>query len=176
MLFSPPRDASWIEILPDGHQGTIRTLEAMRFLCRKDYKSPFVEACVWGIQEFGRQRGWSDVDALFFFARDSIRYVEDPPGLEKVADFERTTQSLAGDCDDKCVWLATALLSIDVPVRFVIQSYGRTWDHVYLEYYDWSRLGWVALDPTADGHTGFTGRPGWRQPLASSGYEMRFDV
>lgn len=56
MLFSPPPDASWIEPLPDGHQGTIRTLEAMRFLCRKDYLSPFVTACVWGIQDFGSQR------------------------------------------------------------------------------------------------------------------------
>ena len=176
MLFVPPPDSSWVEVLPDGHQGTIRTLEAMRYLCRKDYLSCVIQHCVWGTITEGRQRGWSDVDALFFFARDRIRYVEEPPGVEKVADFERTTQSLSGVCDDKAVWLATALLAINTPVRFVIQSYGRTWDHVYLEFYDWGRLGWVALDPTADGHTGFTGEPGWRQPLAPGGYEMRFDV
>lgn len=151
----------------------MRTLETMRYLVRKDYSSDFVRACVWEILRASRR---DRVEALFFFARDCIRYVEDPPQVEKVADFQRTIEMGYGDCDDKVVWLATALLSIGVSVRFVVQSYGETWDHVYLEFYDWSRLGWVALDPTADGHTGIVGDVGWRQPLPVSGYEMRFDV
>jgi hypothetical protein len=173
MWFAPPQNSSWIEPLPDGHQGTMRTLETMRYLCRKDYQSSFIRAYVWRLI---RAPGHDPVPTLFFYARDRILYVEDPPQVEKVADFQRTTELGYGDCDDKVVWLATALLSIDVSVRFVVQSYGETWDHVYLEFYDWARLGWVALDPTADGHTGVVGDVGWSQPLPAGGYEMRFDV
>lgn len=173
MWFAPPFNASWIEPLPDGHQGTMRTLETMRYLCRKDYQSPFIRSYVWDLLA---SRHHDCVSTLFFYARDRIRYVEDPPQMEKVSDFQRTTESGQGDCDDKVVWLATALLSIDVSVRFVVQSYGETWDHVYLDFYDWARWKWVALDPTADGHTGIVAAVGWRQPLPASGYEMRFDV
>lgn len=155
----------------------MRTLEAMRYLVRKDQYSLFVHGIVFSLLAEARQQGIDNsVAALFFYARDQITYVEDPPGLERVADFQRTMESGEGDCDDKVVWLATALINIGVPVRFVVQSYGRTWDHVYCEYYEWALWKWVALDPTADGHTGVIAGIGWRQSLAPAGYEMTFSV
>lgn len=177
MLFSPPINSSWVEILPDGHQGTWRTLDAMRYLVRKDVGSGFVTSCVSSILEMARQQGIYDpVAALFLYARDCIRFQEDPPGIEKISDFERTTQAGAGDCDDKSIWLATALLSLDVPVRFVVQSYGQQWDHVFIEFYSWAAWSWIALDPTADGHTGVIAGIGWRQPLNPVGYEMTYSI
>ena len=177
MLFSPPVNSSWVEILPDGHQGTWRTLEAMRYLVRKDSGSQSVRLCVWSILESARRQGIDNpVAALFFYARDQIRFVDDPPGVEKVSDFERTTRAGIGDCDDKSVWLATALLTLGIPARFVVQSYGQTWDHVYVEFYDWASWGWTALDPTADGHTGLIAGIGWRQPLNPNGYESTFSI
>src|SRR5947209_181166 len=119
MWFAPPPDSSWIEPLAEGHQGTMRTLETMRYLCRKDYQSSFVRSYVWRVLRASRR---DHVSTLFFYARDRIRYVEDPPDVEKVSDFQRTTEQGYGDCDDKVVWLATALLSIDVSARFVVQS------------------------------------------------------
>lgn len=175
MLFGPPADSSWIELLPDGHQGTWRTLETMRYLVRKDAAGNWVHGFLQ--QHLTGAQSAHPVESLFLFARDRIRYVEDPPGLEQVSDFQRTTEAGQGDCDDKAVWLAAALLSLNIPVRFVVQSYGETWDHVYLEFYDWAQLHWVALDPTADGHGGTpVAGIGWRQPLPIGGYEMRFDV
>lgn len=177
MLFSPPVNSSWVEILPEGHQGTWRTLEAMRYLVRKDVNSVFVQRCVSTILESARQQGLNDpVAALFFYARDCIYFIADPPGLEKVSDFERTTRAGFGDCDDKSVWLATALLSIGVPARFIVQSYGQVWDHVYVEYWSWSAWAWIALDPTADGHTGLIAGIGWRQPLNPNGYETFYSI
>ncbi len=176
MLFGPPPDASWVELLPDGHQGTWRTLEAMRYLVRKDYRSSYVRQKTRRLLLSMPQQGGNPVEALFLFARDRIRFREDPPGVERVADFRRTTEAGYGDCDDKVVWLATALLSLGISARFVVQSYGEQWDHVYLEYFDWSRFSWVALDPSADGHTGIWGPPGWRQSLGPAGYEMRFAI
>lgn len=174
MLFGPPFNASWIEPLPDGHQGTMRTLEAMRYLVRKDYRSEFtcrIVECV--LTASGSS---STALALFLYARDRIRYQDDPPGIERIADFRVTTCLGYGDCDDKVVWLATALLAKGISVRFVVQSLGEEWNHVYLEFYDWAQWGWVALDATADGHTGLTGEIGWRQPLPLDGYEMRYEV
>lgn len=165
----------WREWLADGHAGTLRTLEVMRWLVRKDSHSPTVRQATALLIE--QQPQISPVAALFLFARDQIRYVNDPPGWEKVSDFDHTMQSREGDCDDKVVWLATALLSLDIPVRFVVQSYdGGDWDHVYLEFYDWSTLQWVPLDPTADGHTGIIADIGWRQPLPRKGREMTYEV
>lgn len=172
-------DLSWVEPLPDGHQGTLRTLEAMRWLVRKDARSTFVRQSVHSLLNSCEVRGrdTAPVDALFLFARDGIRYVVDPPGLERVASFQVTTELGYGDCDDKVTWLATALLSQGEAIRFRVQSYdGAQWDHVYLEFYDWSKWQWVALDPTADGHTGIVADIGWRQPLPLGGAEMVYEV
>ena len=171
----PVSNLSWIEPLADGHAGTLRTLQVMRWLVRKDFELLPVTAEIHHLLQ--RQPTTSPVVALFAFARDQIRYVPDPPDCEKVSDFEHTTASREGDCDDKVVWLATALLCLGVPVRFVVQSYaGDTWDHVYLEFYDWAKWRWVALDPTADGHTGIVAEIGWRQPLPATGREMVYEV
>lgn len=168
-------ELSWIEPLADGHAGTLRTLEVMRWLVRKDSKFSSVNAKIQNLLK--RQPTTSPVVALFLFARDQIRYVPDPPDCEQVSDFEHTTASREGDCDDKVVWLATALLAVGVPVRFVVQSYGGgSWDHVYLEFYDWKAWRWTALDPTADGHTGLVADIGWRQPLPQRGREMVYEV
>jgi len=166
----------WIELLPSGHQGTIRTLETMRWLARKDYDLPSVRHSTQYLLE--RQSGQNPIAVLFEFARDSIHYVPDPPNMEKVSDFAHTYESREGDCDDKITWLATALLSLGVPVRFVIQSQsGTDWDHVYLEFYDWGHWRWIALDPTADGHGNTPiASIGWQNPLPPQGKEMTFEV
>lgn len=168
------------ESLPDGHQGTIRTLEFMRWLARRDYNSPVVSVCINDLLQ--GSPGPAPVETLFLFARDCIKFKEDsgPNGeddIERIADFQRTTERLWGDCDDKCVWLATALLNQGVACRFRVQSYtGETWDHVYLDFWSWDRWRWVALDPTADGHSGLIALVGWRQPIPINGEEMIFPV
>lgn len=184
---------TWIEPLADGHAGTLRTLEVMRWLARKDSRSASVRKETTKLRE--QRPDLDPVVALFLFARDQIRYVSDEEftwllfryldiepfretsSLEVVAGFEHVLALRAGDCDDKTTFLATALLSIGIPVRFVVQSYqGITWDHVYLEFYDWQAWGWTPLDPTADGHTGLIAEPGWRQPLPPRGREMTYEV
>lgn len=170
-----PDGLNWQETLADGHAGTLRTLETMKFLVRKDYNREDTRKTVNAItQAAPLQR---PVESLFLFARDQIRYVPDPPNLEKISQFNVTTQTKEGDCDDKVIWLATGLLSLNVPVRFVVQSYGGgTWDHVYLEFWDWPAWEWVSADPTADGHTGLIAPLGWRQPLPTEGREMIYEV
>ena len=126
---------SWIEPLASGHAGTLRTLQVMVWLVRKDYRSPSVVNTVRFVLAAAPRQ--SIVESLFLFARDQIHYEPDPPNCERVSDFDHTTESRQGDCDDKVVWLATALLCCGLSVRLVVQSYaGNSWDHVYLEFYD----------------------------------------
>lgn len=173
MPYNP--NLTWREPLADGHAGTLRTLQVMRWLVRKDSSQQLTSQILQNL--IPATLPGQCVESLFLFARDGLRYVPDPANLEKVSDFFHTTASRQGDCDDKVVWLGTALLAVDVPVRFVVQSYGGgSWDHVYLEFYDWSTWRWVALDPTADGHTGVWATVGWRQPLPASGREMVYEV
>jgi hypothetical protein len=168
------------EPLPDGHAGTIRTLELMRFLCRRDFNSPFVSLFVGNLLQGSPGRGVAET--LFLFARDGIGFREDAgpnreENIERLADFQRTSELGYGDCDDKVIWLCTGLLNQGISCRFRIQSYtSETWDHVYCDYWDWGRWHWRGLDPTADGHSGIVAQAGWRQPLPASGMEMIFPV
>lgn len=177
---SPSLLPSWIELLPPDHAGTLRTLQLMRWFCRRDSTASFVETNTKRLLE--SRPASSPVETLFLFARDRIRFREDagPNGeedMERIADFQRTTELGWGDCDDKCVWLGTGLLSQGISCRFRVQSYfGTTWDHVYLEFWSWERWTWQALDPTADGHTGIVAEIGWRQKLPITGREMIYPI
>lgn len=170
---------------PSGHLGTYFTLQAMQALARKDYRDPAVLAVIRKIINPTGGETLTEREAvkrLFQYSRDCIIYTPDPPDIELVQDFLRSTKSGKGDCDDKATWLATALLSIGLPARFGVQSFmggawAAGWDHVYVEYYDYSRWRWIALDPTADGHEGTPiAAPGWRNPVMSGGYEFFFQV
>lgn len=175
-------DQQWIEKLADGHAGTLRTLDVMAWLCRKDAGSPFVHSFIHSIltSDSTFQPGsvpQDPAETVFLWARDRIKFRDDPVNLERVADFQRTVECGYGDCDDKCVWLATGLLSLDIPVRFRVQSYtGQTWDHVFVEFWDSKRWAWVALDPTADGHSGILASAGWRQQIPLEGRELIYPI
>jgi transglutaminase-like putative cysteine protease len=96
-----------------------------------------------------RQKDWvGEVNSLFRWVRDHIRYVRDINGVETLQTPVVTMEVAAGDCDDKSTLLATLLESIGHPTRFVAAGYqapGR-YSHVYVE----TKLGsrWVPLDAT----------------------------
>ena len=85
---------------------------------------------------------------------------------DSVQDARYTMARGRGDCDDKCVLLATLLASIGIRSRFVVVTYNaRYWQHVYLAVQLPSRLRlvdpatgkvkadqneWVFFDPTPE--------------------------
>lgn len=109
---------------------TVRMLavELTKTLAQKDYKG--------------------EVKYLTEFVRDRIRYIRDIYQVEYLQTPYATLKARSGDCDDKSVLLASLLLSIGHPTRFVAcdSSGNGVFNHVYVE----TKLGrvWVPLETT----------------------------
>lgn len=92
-----------------------------------------------------------EISQLFEFVRDQVRYQEDAPDTERIADAWRTLEHMAGDCGDKSILLATLLGSLGHRTQFIVQSWDGDlsdgYDHVHLELVDGPLAG-VELDPT----------------------------
>ena len=99
-----------------------------------------------------------EVEALFNFVRNNIRYVRDIHQVETVATPVKTLEYSAGDCDDMVVLLSALLEAIGYETRFVAMGLQPGhFQHVFLE----ARLPsgeWMALDPTEPV------KAGWRPP------------
>ena len=75
-----------------------------------------------------------EVDALYYFVQNNIRYVRDVNGIETVQTPIKTLELRSGDCDDKSTLLAALLQSIGFDTRFHAMGFRRnTINHVLLE-------------------------------------------
>jgi transglutaminase-like putative cysteine protease len=154
--------------LPAGHAGTGRTLQLMRQLAREGAATLTVKQAAVAIVRAAGVAGHDfagEMDALFRFVRDRIRYAKDPVGIEDLQSPRFTLENRTGDCDDKATLLASLLLAIGHPadVRFrVIGTHplSEQFSHVYVVVNANGRR--IALDPTR------TGTPlGWEYPRPS---------
>jgi transglutaminase-like putative cysteine protease len=143
--------------LPDGAQGTRKTLQLMSALVRQ-YKKP--GTLTWQsahdlVREVPPKNWPAEVQALHEYVRDHIRYTRDTHGVETVQTPDATLDIGMGDCDDKATLLAAQLGAIGHPSRFV--AIGRQpgkYSHVFVQ----TLLGtqWVSLDPTMNVPAGWT--------------------
>lgn len=84
---------------------------------------------------------------LHAYVRDSVRYVQDPNGVELVQEPQKTLELQAGDCDDKATLLAALLEAIGHPTRFcIVGTEPGVFSHVYVE----TKIGpeWIAAETT----------------------------
>lgn len=97
----------------------------------------------------------SEVEAVFNWVRDHIRYLKDVNMVETLTTPDRTLQLGYGDCDDQVVLLASMLESIGYPTRLVITGYGDpgVYEHVYLQALVQNH--WIDMDPTEQIPLGF---------------------
>lgn len=143
--------------LEDGEQGTRETLSKMVKLVRL-YRQPMTRA--WQaahdlVRDLPQKAFSAEVNALFVFVRDHIRYVHDTHGIETVQTADATLDIGQGDCDDKSVLLATLLQSIGYAVRFVaVGRIPNTYQHVFVQVLRGSQ--WVSLDATEPVPVGWT--------------------
>ncbi|MBU2561130.1 MAG: transglutaminase-like domain-containing protein [Nanoarchaeota archaeon] len=89
--------------------------------------------------------------AIFYFVRDNLHYVGDPPNNYLESPFE-TLYSGGADCDGLAILLANLEMAVGIPIRFAFIP-----DHVYVQvkiddapkkYKE--EDGWISLDPTCN--------------------------
>ena len=162
-MFLAPEIPATYERRPmmDGEAGIFETLALMRRMVNEFKTHPDMRQAALNVTFMTpAQNDCAEVEALFNFVRDCIRYTKDVYQVETLATPDKTMAMRVGDCDDMTVLLATLLESIGYATRFVIEGYqdGMGWEHVYLEaclYGDW-----VPLDATEQVAMG------WKPPEA----------
>ena len=87
-----------------------------------------------------RQKDFNgEASRLFEYVRDQIRYVRDIADVETLHHAETILAQGAGDCDDKCILLASLLLSIGfeflefVAVAFEPNEFSHVWLRAWVD-------------------------------------------
>lgn len=123
------------ETLPEGDDGTARTVAYMGALAHEGAQSPEVRELLGPTP-----RGWWLIHCRIRDLLRRIRFEYDPPGLELVLHPTRMARDLAagvasGDCDCIATLGAALCLAAGLPVRFVTVAPHPAADftHVYAE-------------------------------------------
>jgi len=120
----------------------------MRQLVNAGKKSPVVRQLAVSLTKGLIQKDWdSEVNTLYKFVRDRIRYVRDINGVETLHTPEKILENAAGDCDDKSILLASLLESLGYRTRLVAVGFRKnSFSHVYPEVLH--NNNWVSLETT----------------------------
>ena len=115
----------------------------------QEYKTnPTILKLARGLTRWLPQKDYAaEIDALFLFVQNNIRYVRDINGVETIQTPVKTLELGSGDCDDKTTLLAALLESIGFETRFHAMGFRKnSVSHVLLE----ARLDqqWVPLETT----------------------------
>lgn len=121
----------------------------MRRIIRESATDPTVYGLARHIVSGQPEKSWSaEVNALFYFVRDNIRYTLDPYECEGLQIPTQTLKLGTGDCDDKVMLLGSLLRSIGHPVKLVAVQVDNSphYSHVFLQ----TRVGaaWLGLETT----------------------------
>ena len=119
--------------------------------------------CIVGVVPGKHYR--SEIDRIFIWVRDHVRYTRDVRGVETVQTPEKTLDYKQGDCDDQVTLLAALLESIGIRTRFKAVGFRPGhFQHVYLQAFDDEKPPgqWIGLDPTEQVQIG------WEPPNPAS--------
>lgn len=148
LLNRPEKLSTNLQSIPNGAAGVRATLNIMRQLVRENKTNIRIRSLALSLVKHNQQKDWvGEVNDLYTFVRDRIRYVKDIDGVETVHSPEQVLNFGQGDCDDKSILLATLLATIGHPSRFVaIGLRPRTFQHVFVE----TKIGnkWIPLETT----------------------------
>lgn len=87
------------------------------------------------------------IGAIHRFVQGQIRYQLDPVDVELLQSPDKTLERMAGDCDDQAVLVASLLMAIGIPARFVAIGFEpNVYEHVYAEAKCGTR--WISIETT----------------------------
>lgn len=133
----------------DGWGGTLDTISTMRRLAREGSRSAQVRGTAARVVHLQPAKDeLHEVNAVFEYVRDHIRYTRDPVYFESIATPDQVLSLGYGDCDDKSTLLAAMLESVGYATRFIVAGYRQAGvpEHVYLQALVYGE--WVNADPT----------------------------
>ncbi|HYM34713.1 MAG TPA: transglutaminase family protein [Steroidobacteraceae bacterium] len=154
--------------IPSGEPGILQTLREMARIAKQfktDVRMRQLVAQLFRDANLAQGDFLGEVCVLHAFVRDTIRYMGDVHDVETLQDPNVTLQNESGDCDDKCILLATLLECCNHPARFMaVGMNGRGFSHVFVE--TWFKRCWIALE------TCRSVKAGWRPSNISSRMKM----
>ena len=127
--------------LPSGDAGTKKTLAIMRELAEEGARDLNVRETAIAIVKAAGAAAHDNVaelQALFQFVRDRVRFTSDILGVETLQGPAYTLRTRAGDCDDRAVLLVALARSIGIPADFAFQVVAlrpnapRAFSHVFV--------------------------------------------
>jgi transglutaminase-like putative cysteine protease len=133
----------------EGLGGMLDTVALMRRLAREGSRDMSVRTAATQVVYLQPERNeLHEVNSLFEYVRDHVRYVRDPLFFEAVAVPAQVLALGFGDCDDKATLLAAMLESVGYLSRFVVAGYNDAErpEHVYLQVFVGGQ--WIDADPT----------------------------
>lgn len=148
LLDSPTPTKTKITTIPNGAAGVRVTLKIMDDIVRRSKENYAIRELTLSLTRDLAPKDWlGEIQAIFDYVQNNIRYVKDIDGIETIATPEKTLEIGQGDCDDMAVLAATMLASIGHPARFIAVGFnGRPLSHVYVE----TKLGnqWIPMEVT----------------------------
>lgn len=148
--------ATHIIDIPSGDDGTAKTINIIKRFADV-YSTDFKIITIARNIVSGTSGDKTDqADALFYFVKENVRYIDDPTTVEMVQSPMITLQAGWGDCDDFAVLLATLNQAIGNNVGFVTvsQEGEKEYSHVFLAVF--TDKGVRFYDPTIK-----ESYPGW---------------
>lgn len=157
--------------LPDGTE-TWATLKIMAAETRKGKRNPLIRFTAAELVQQIPERNWfGEINTIFEFVRDNIRYTLDIDDTETIQQPQFTLQNGYGDCDDQCILLASLLCAVGHPCRFCAIGYTlNEYCHVFVETRGGGETRWISLDPTEQVPMG------WRPPGPYAMKPLRINV
>lgn len=136
--------------IPNGVAGVRATLRRMKSLAVAGKVDPTVRALAEKITSgLGYKDKRGEIDAVFRWVKNNVRYLRDIRGVETLSTPERLIRVRTGDCDDMATLTAALLESIGNRTRFVALGFdGGEYSHVIVEVV--LGRGWLPLDCTVD--------------------------
>jgi len=159
--FAADSPTTYLGLVPDGRDGTFKTLTCMVAIVKAWKRSPDIRALAISITRALPNKDYrGEVELLFNYVRDRIRYVQDISDIETLHTPDVILAQGAGDCDDKAILLASLLESIGHKTAFTAQGWENNPEylsHVSVQ----TRIGtvWVNCETTENVPLGWTPNP-----------------
>lgn len=109
------------------------------------------------VQSVANKDWVGEINAIFNFVRNYIRYTRDIENTETIQTPVATLKLQHGDCDDMSMLLAALLATVGINTRFVAVGFApQCFDHVYVEALEPDTGEWIACDPTEPNNLGWS--------------------